>query len=360
MARKPNWPPQPHIHAKSGQWRVSWRGKHYYLGIPDSPEAKRAYAELLTRLAVVAESQPAVVEPAKSSNWPTVCQAVAKWLKWAETDYKGQARELKNYRYSVEPLIKLYGALQTSRFRADQLDEVRQEMRRRGLSRAVINRRITRIKTIWRRLERWGSVPDGSWAHLRTLPSLGSLDREYHVLPPVKAAEWRDVAKVCGHLSPVTRAMLLFQWYTGARSGEVRQMRVGEIDRTGDVWIYTPATHKNAWRGQSRQIAIGPKAQAVIEPLLAGKAPTEYVFNSPLGSCYTCEGYAAAVARSAKAVGIRMRPYQARHAAKKRLTRELGLDAARAQLGQKSIETANDYSSEIDLEIAKEAARKLG
>jgi hypothetical protein len=52
--------------------------------------------------------------------------------------------------------------------------------------------------------------------------------------------------------------------------------------------------------------------------------------------------------------------YRARHAAKDRVTRELGLDAARSFLGQKSIATTDGYGEAIDLKTAVEAAKRLG
>jgi len=36
------------------------------------------------------------------------------------------------------------------------------------------------------------------------------------------------------------QAMIALQWWTGMRPGEVVLMRTCDIDRSDDVWVYTP------------------------------------------------------------------------------------------------------------------------
>ena len=62
--------------------------------------------------------------------------------------------------------------------------------------------------------------------------------------------------------------MVRFQRLTGCRPGEVCQLRPMDLDRSGEVWQYRPASHKTEHHGRERIIFIGPKAQAVILPYL--------------------------------------------------------------------------------------------
>ena len=55
-------------------------------------------------------------------------------------------------------------------------------------------------------------------------------------------------------------------------------MRAGEIDRTGDVWLYRPAKHKTQHHGHTREVPIGPKAQAVLAPFLKAD-PAAHLFS---------------------------------------------------------------------------------
>ncbi len=46
-------------------------------------------------------------------------------------------------------------------------------------------------------------------------------------------------------------------------------MRLCDIDRTADVWLYQPAQHKTAHRGKQQTVFIGPQAQAILLRYLA-------------------------------------------------------------------------------------------
>ncbi len=62
--------------------------------------------------------------------------------------------------------------------------------------------------------------------------------------------------------------MVRLERLTGARPGEIIQMRPMEINRSGDVWLYKPETHKTQHHGRARIMAIGPQAQKVLVPII--------------------------------------------------------------------------------------------
>jgi hypothetical protein len=45
------------------------------------------------------------------------------------------------------------------------------------------------------------------------------------------------------------------------RPQEVRLIRTGWIERTGELWLYRPVQHKTADLGKDRVIPLGPRAQ---------------------------------------------------------------------------------------------------
>ena len=61
-------------------------------------------------------------------------------------------------------------------------------------------------------------------------------------------------------------------------------MRPYDFDRSGDVWEYRPRRFKTEYHNDDgtpdldRVVYIGPKAQAVLKPLLP-ENPTTYVFS---------------------------------------------------------------------------------
>ena len=62
--------------------------------------------------------------------------------------------------------------------------------------------------------------------------------------------------------------MIDLQLLTGARPGEMVIMRPIDIDRSGEVWVYTPLEHKTEHHGYERKILIGPKAREIVMPFL--------------------------------------------------------------------------------------------
>jgi integrase len=67
--------------------------------------------------------------------------------------------------------------------------------------------------------------------------------------------------------------MVELQRLTGMRPGEACRLRLAEVDRTGEVWVYRPAHHKTAHHGKARVIHLGPRAQSLIAAFLRGGCP---------------------------------------------------------------------------------------
>lgn len=100
--------------------------------------------------------------------------------------------------------------------------------------------------------------------------------RETEPIGPVPVA---DVVATLPHLTPTVRAMAQLQLLTGMRPGEVCAIRSCNIDRSADVWVYRPPAHKISYRGRSKAVTLGPKARAILEPLLTDRKPDEHVFS---------------------------------------------------------------------------------
>jgi hypothetical protein len=71
-------------------------------------------------------------------------------------------------------------------------------------------------------------------------------------------------------------------------------MRIGEIDRSGPVWVYRPRHDKTAHDDRERTVMIGSKAQSILEPLLVGD-PDRPVFPTRNGEPYHIHSYRDAI-----------------------------------------------------------------
>ncbi len=385
MARPVTWPPI--IRVRHGRAVIRVRGKDYTLGAPGSPEAAREYARLLV---VLAEGGPTGGATPPDPGSATIDDVIARWWAHAEQTYSARGRELSQYRHTLRPLRRLFGPSTASAFKVAQLEQLqtamatgswmtpqeKAEAMAKGLTvgwcRNVCHRRVTRILTMAKWAERQGLIPEGRHAHLLTrapLPRGGKVARD---TAPREPCSLEDVRAAAAKAPPPVAAMLLLQWLTGMRPGEVRILRPCDVDRSGDVWFYRPSIWKTEHLGHPRVVPLGPEAQAVLLPWLdAAPTPDSWCFR-PLkarrgnatptyrAGCYSTFSYCQAVRRACEAAGVKLIPYQNRHAAKRRLADELGDSAARAVLGQVSMESTAFYARQIDLKAATDAARKLG
>lgn len=85
---------------------------------------------------------------------------------------------------------------------------------------------------------------------------------------PVRPVHEANVDAVLPHLSDQVKTMVKLQLLTGMRPGEICEMRGCDIDVSGKVWTYRPASHKNAHHGHDRTVYLGPQAQRLVEPFL--------------------------------------------------------------------------------------------
>jgi integrase len=171
-------------------------------------------------------------------------------------------------------------------------------------------------------------------------------------------------------------------------------MRPIDIERSGEIWVYTPEHHKTEHHGKSRVIPIGPKAQAILTPYL-DREELDYCFDpreseamrrldqhrkrkTPLscgnkpgtnrvknpthrpGACYTTNTYRQAIHRACDKAGVdKWSPNQLRHAMGTEARKLFGLENTRALLGHSSAVTTEIYA-EVDLQAAARIAKEIG
>ena len=212
----------------------------------------------------------------------TISAAWDLFAGWADGYYRradGTATgELREYGYSMQLVLDEYGDLAAANFGPKALKRIRVMMAQAGWSRRVINHRVNRVRRVWAWLVSEELVPGTVWHALRAVRAIDAgraVDGDSRVFAREKDA----VGPVPDHLlwpvidvlTPTLKTMVLFQYYTGCRPGEVCALRPVDLARDvygGRVWIYKPPQHKTSWRGRTRQIIVGPKAQQIIEPFM--------------------------------------------------------------------------------------------
>lgn len=366
-------------------------GKDHYLGPYGSQESKEAYARL------IAERGESKAPVASARTEVTVTELAARFFQHAQTYYRrpdGSAtHEVNNVRQALKVLRELYGTVNANDFGPLKLQAVRQAMVDRGWSRGNINRSVRRVVLCFQ----WGCqhevVKPDIYHGLKSVRGLKRGRSDAREADEVKPAPQAHVDAVLPLVRPQVAAMIRLQRLTGARPGEVLAMRGAELDRSGDVWVFRPAQHKNAWRGHLREIFLGPQAQEVITPYLKA-APDTPLFSPaeaererdaarrsarrskltpsqlarkpkaspkrPPSECYSVSSYARAIARAcAKAKVPHWHPHQLRHSAATEYKRLFGSEVARVLLGHRSISMTEHYA-ETDASRALEIVARIG
>lgn len=367
--------PKYSLHRRSGLAVVFLGGKAIYLGPHGSPESKTKYREVVGDWLKGRSARPAPTRRAKTSAVPAATNVATVLLAYREhaRAYYTDSREVQTLGEALRPLRLAHGKMPLDQLRPEHIRAIRAEWIAAGLARSTINNRVNRIK----RFLRWAvahehAAPD-TLGRIAAIEALKSGRMGVRETGPVEPVEWELVAKTLEHLPAMVRDLVLFLWHTGARPGEATALTTGDIDMGGDVWYARPRHHKNAYRGQDREIPIGPKAQEALRPWLL--ADPDRVIFSPMrvddrqtrrrgrrlpGERYSRCGLGQAIRRACDRAGVeRWHPSQLRHSAATRLRSEGGIDAAATVLGHADPGTTLIYAAR-DRDKATELIRRVG
>ena len=254
-------------HKASGQAVVTIQGKDNYLGPYGSRASKAKYNQLVGEWVVA--GRPAMPTPAPDAL--TIVEVIEAYWTFAERHYVKDCRptsEQDCIRAALRPVRRLYEDSPAVDFGPLALKAVRQAMIDAGLSRKTINEHSGRIRRMFKWAVSEELLPATVYQALTTVSGLQkgrTTAKETNPIPPVDA---QTGDATLPHLPATVADMVRFQRLTGCRPGEVCLIRPRDINRTGDVWSYRPASHKTEHHGKSRVIFIGPKAQAILLPYL--------------------------------------------------------------------------------------------
>jgi integrase len=396
MPRSPSVPSY-RVHRPSGQAVVTLDGRDRYLGTYGSPESRSAYERLIATWLQNGRRLP----EAKPVTNCTVGQLCDEFLTWAEGYYRlpdgTQSREVENVRIALRPLVQRFLDLPASEFGPKSLLLFRTALIEQGLSRKVVNQRVGIVRRAFRRAVQEERISPEILHGLQAVEGLKRGRSSARETDPVECVPQEHIERALPFLSEPVAAMVQLQLLTAARPGEVVILRPCDIDRSGDVWLYRPPAHKNAWRGHERIIALGPKAQELVRAFLRPGLQERPLFSPTLAEIrrreraraarrtplwpshvaaqerkrkaspkralrerYDVVTYARAIARACGRAGVPVwSPGRLRHNAATDIRRRYGLEAAMAMLGHRLVETTQLYS-EMGSARAQEIARAIG
>jgi integrase len=343
-------------HKPTGRGFVRLDGRQVYTGRWGTAEANAKYDKILAEWLASGRQRET-----ERGTGATVLDLLAEWERHPTTKASHWGDRTKALRRALERSAK--GSLEPGRFGPKAFLAMRQGLLedRAGYCRNMVNETANHFRAFARWAVREELAPPAFLEGLRAVPSLrrGSPGvRESEPVGPVPEAVLEATRR---ELPQPYLDMVDVQLLTGMRPGEVRTMRPGDVDRSGEVWLYRPRGHKNAWRGKGRCVAIGPRAQAILGPWLEKRGPGEPVFRP---KCrlrpYRAVSYLQAVYRAAERAGVpKWGLNRLRHNAATRVRQEFGVEAAQVVLGHSRMRTSEIYAA-VNEQKAADIARRIG
>jgi integrase len=276
--------PAYRLHKPSGKAVVTIRTtagrRDIYLGEYNSPDSRREYARIIAELEA---STPARAAAVTAGNSLTVNEVLLAFMQHAAVYYRTPdgkpTSEVREMRLSLGPVRELYGLTPTAEFGAVALETVRQRMVGAGWCRNLVNRRVDRVKRVFKWAASKGLVSVTVYQTLQTLAGLRKGRTEARESKPVRPVDPAHVMATLPFLNRHLRAVVELQRYSGARPGEAWKLTLGEVDRSGEHWLYRPTQHKTTHHDKDRVIPFGPRARGVLVAFLIGDKPPPEGFD---------------------------------------------------------------------------------
>lgn len=391
MPRKPPDVPPYKLHKVTQQGYAIFDGRRKYFGRHELPKSLAKYDQYVAEWLAAGRRVPV-----KASEL-TIVELVNAFRRHCEADALDK-RGLAVHKSAWTAVVELYSETPAAEFGPLKLKAVRERLivaGKRPRSRQYVNKMVKSVRTIFKRSVGEELVPVAVYESLRTVDGLKHGKTTAPESEPVKPVPQEHVDAIRPYLSRQVAALIDLQLLTAARPGELVIMRPVDLDTTGKVWTYTPATHKTAYRGHKRAIYLGPKAQEAVRPFLAGRPVEAFLFSpaeavaeqredrhaarvTPLscgnkpgsnvkrrprkqpGDRYDSRAYYGAVQYACQRAGIDpWHPYQLRHNAATALRKQFGVDVAATLLGHARLNTIEVYA-EKNHELAMQIAGKVG
>lgn len=342
-------------------------GKRHKLGTWGSEAAEDRYRELLA-LSMATAPASATPRPTEDRDTrPTLTELMAVYLRHVIDTFPDNPAEVWHHRAAFRILKSEFGDTFADEFGPRKLRAVRAAMEEKGWSRRYINTEVNRIRRLFKWCASQELIDASIFQALATIDGLRvgrTKAPEPRVVLPVPD---EVVEATLPEVNATVADMVAVQRLCGCRPGELCQMASRYIDRSGDVWLYSPPRHKTSHHGKRRVITLGPTAQSVLQKYLFSEGeffpynPSTYrqairracdrAFPSP-------EGLSEADAKGWRKAH-RWQPNQLRHLAATKVRAEFGIEGAQHTLGHARAQTTEVYA-ERNLEQAKAIALRMG
>ena len=281
-------------------WKVKFEGDKKFSYFPLKPVGARFATKDIGTARIIAQEmltglQTKNIKRPQDTNGK-ISNIINHYLVYAKAYYGDEGE--KHAGHDLVLLNENFGDILAEDFTSLDFQRLIEALVDTGLARKTINDRIGRVKRLFKWAANQMLIPRSTYDSVALVDRLKKNRAVPRIDDPNETIRAKEtgrkrlvpvdiVEKTLPHLSNVVAAMARLQLVTGMRSTEICIMRPCDIDRKGEVWVYTPKNteglwdYKTQWREESdveKEICLGPKAQKIVEPFLF-RGKTEYLFK---------------------------------------------------------------------------------
>jgi integrase len=271
--------PTYRLHKSSGQAVVTLEGRDIYLGLHGTPESRAEYQRRIRDYVNAGFRLPREEDRAAL----TIQRLCDDYLTFAEREYRhpdgSPTGTVENTKLALRALFEFASDLEAEQFGPRMFLELREKLVGSGLARSTINDRLGIVRRAFKWAAEQERVPASVYHGLCTVRGLRRGRGGARETEPVRPVPDQGIASALPFMPEPVQAIVRLQLLTGARPGEVLCMRACDIDRSGKVWIYHPALHKNSWRGQEREVYLGPRSQEIVRDWMRPGLQERFLFS---------------------------------------------------------------------------------
>ena len=230
---KTNIPGYRH-HKATGQAFVELGGRRFYLGKHGSKASREEYERKIAEYLANGRK----LAPTQAKAGITCRELAVHFLEWAETYYVKNGKQTGTFNFchnAISLFTKYYGNESVNNFGPLSLEFLQGKWVEQGLARQTVNKNVCVIKKAFKRGLKYGWVTADTHVALQGVENLEkgrTVARENKKIKPVDVDV---VEKTLPFLPPVVVDMVRVQLLCGMRPGEVRNLRLCDINRSGDV-----------------------------------------------------------------------------------------------------------------------------
>ncbi len=310
-------PRQPRLRKKSGYWASDAGGTTSYFGKVGEvafEDAQRRFRDFLSGdrqpatgpIAVSpppSSPQPAVIAISQPS--PTVAELVPKFLAWMERN-RDRRNRLERERH-LRRWCDSYGDLAATAVEGDHLESFIDDLTADGHEANYVKKHVTTIKMLFNLATKRGWIPQGTRPFIGVEPvqvpmkplAESDLLTDEEVARLLKYAD-ADLSPYClksrfrqrqpdeyrtGEANPWRgfEDMLRCYYHTGARTAELCQVRVGDLQReTRQLLLGQHKRSRTLKVAMARQIALNDAAFEIVDRICHGRDGMAPIFVQPV------------------------------------------------------------------------------